>query len=98
MFKGRAIAEVKKLKKIRLSKTAGVVLGFNEISGYLDGRYDKEAAINMLKMNTRRFSKRQMTWFRADRRIEWFDLGKMNEKDIIKRIAKSRFYRRKIWI
>ena len=89
MFKARAVAEVKKLRRVKLSKTAGVVLGFNEISGYLDGRYDKKAAIDMLKMNTRRFSKRQMTWFGADKRIKWFDLAKLNEKDIIKSIAKG---------
>jgi len=89
MFKGRAVAEVKKLRRIKLSKTAGVILGLAEISGYLEGLYDKQGAIDMLKMNTRRFSKRQLTWFRSDKRIKWFDLGKMNEKEIIKRIVKG---------
>ena len=64
-------------------------LGFNEISGYLEGKYGLEAAKDMLKMNTRRFAKRQLTWFRADKRIEWFDLSKLDDKDIIKKIAKG---------
>ena len=89
MFRSRVVGEVKKLRRKRLSKTAKMVLGFNEISGYLNGKYGLEAAKDMLKMNTRRFSKRQLTWFRADKRIKWFDLGKFGDKDIIKRIAKG---------
>jgi tRNA dimethylallyltransferase len=89
MFKGRVVAEVKKLRRSKLSKTAGAVLGFKEISGYLDGEYDLEAAKEMLKMNTRRFAKRQMTWFRADKRIRWIDLGRTSEKTAIKKIKSS---------
>ena len=89
MFKAGVIEEVRALKRKRLSKTAREVLGFKEISGYLDGRYDKDAAKDMLKMNTRRFAKRQLTWFRADRRIRWFDVSRISEKVIIGKIAKQ---------
>lgn len=89
MFRSGAVEEVKRLRRKKLSRTAGMVLGFHEISGYLSGRYDREAAKNMLKLNTRRFAKRQMTWFRADKRIHWFDANKVSEKEIVRKISKQ---------
>jgi tRNA dimethylallyltransferase len=87
MFGQGAVEEVRALKKKRLSKTAGAALGFKEISGYLDGEYDLERAKELLKMNTRRFAKRQFTWFGADRRIRWFDVCKIKQDDIIRKIV-----------
>jgi len=84
-----ALREVKLLKKKALSMTAGAVLGFKEIAGYLDGEYSLDEAKELLKMNTRRFSKRQLTWFRADPRIKWFDVTKMSEAAIVREIVKS---------
>jgi tRNA dimethylallyltransferase len=89
MFRAPIIAEVKRLRRRCLSRTAKMALGFGEISGYLDGLYDKQAAIDMLKMNTRRFAKRQLTWFKSDKRIKWFDLSKAGNSVIIKKVAKG---------
>ncbi|MFA6321127.1 MAG: tRNA (adenosine(37)-N6)-dimethylallyltransferase MiaA [Candidatus Omnitrophota bacterium] len=89
MFRGRVVAEVKRLKKKKLSKTAAAVLGFKEISSYLDGRCSREEAGELLKMNTRRFAKRQLTWFRANNNIKWFDTGKFGNAEIIKLISKE---------
>lgn len=47
-------------------------VGYSEIFGYLEGKYDKEEAIRLLKRNSRRYAKRQMTWFRRDQEITWF--------------------------
>lgn len=47
-------------------------VGYKEIFGYLDGEYDKEEAIRLLKRNSRRYAKRQMTWFRKNKEITWF--------------------------
>lgn len=87
MFAGGVMDEVRALKKKKLSKTARAVLGFKEISGYLDGGYGPDEAISLVKRNTRRFAKRQMTWFRADGRIQWFDLSRMSEGAILNRIC-----------
>lgn len=46
-------------------------LGYKEIIRYLRGEYDLETAVSLLKRDTRRFAKRQYTWFRADKRIGW---------------------------
>jgi tRNA dimethylallyltransferase len=48
-------------------------LGYKEITGYLKGRYRMEEAIQLLKRNTRRYGRRQMIWFRRDKRIKWID-------------------------
>lgn len=89
MFDGPVLDEVKRLKRKRLSKTAKAVLGFKEIMGYLDGEYDLERAKAILKRNTRRFAKRQLTWFRADSRIRWFDLARTSEEVVVRKIAKE---------
>ncbi|NPV26037.1 MAG: tRNA (adenosine(37)-N6)-dimethylallyltransferase MiaA [Firmicutes bacterium] len=49
-------------------------LGYKEIIGYLNGNYDLVTAVELIKRNTRRFAKRQLTWFRRDPRIVWFDV------------------------
>ncbi|MEW5952752.1 MAG: tRNA (adenosine(37)-N6)-dimethylallyltransferase MiaA [Bacillota bacterium] len=49
-------------------------LGYNEIGAYLAGEIDLAVAVELIKRNTRRFAKRQLTWFRQDRRIHWVDL------------------------
>lgn len=55
-------------------------VGYKEIFGFLDGDYDKEEAIRLLKRNSRRYAKRQMTWFKKNEEITWFspnDLDKI---------------------
>lgn len=73
MFKKGIVEEVKKLSKKKLSLTAKKALGYSEVMGYLKGKYSLEEAKDLLKKNTRRFAKRQMTWFRADPRIHWLN-------------------------
>ena len=48
-------------------------LGYREMLGYLDGEYDLERAIYLIKRNTRHFAKRQLTWFRRERDVIWID-------------------------
>lgn len=47
-------------------------VGYSEIFGLIEGKYDREEAIRLLKRNSRRYAKRQMTWFRRDESIRWF--------------------------
>ncbi len=48
-------------------------LGYKEIVEYLEGNLSLDQAVDILKRNTRRFAKRQMTWFRRDNRIKWLN-------------------------
>lgn len=47
-------------------------VGYSEIFSFMEGEYDKEEAIRLLKRNSRRYAKRQLTWFRRDPEITWF--------------------------
>jgi tRNA dimethylallyltransferase len=49
-------------------------LGYAQLAAHARGRISREEAVRRLKRDTRRFAKRQLTWFRADPRIEWVDM------------------------
>lgn len=62
-------------------------VGYTEIFNYLEGKYDREEAVRLLKRNSRRYAKRQLTWFRKDEEIKWYQ---PNESErIIRLIADS---------
>ena len=75
MLANGLIAEVESL--LAAGDARGTValqsFGYRELIAYLDGEYTYVEAISQLKQNTRRFAKRQLTWFRKDTRIEWLD-------------------------
>jgi len=71
MFRQGALKEIKKLKKKRISRTARGIIGLKEIRGFLKGDYDLEQTKYLMKRNTRHFAKRQLTWFRKDKRLNW---------------------------
>lgn len=64
-------------------------VGYQEIFDYLDKQYDKAEAIRLLKRNTRRYAKRQLTWFKRDEEIKWFRPDQLNT--IITMISDSKF-------
>lgn len=71
------IDEVKALRsRYELQKTALQALGYKEIIAYLDGECSLDEAVRRLKRETRRYAKRQLTWFRRDESITWFDLSR----------------------
>ena len=54
-------------------------VGYSEIFGYLDGKYDMSEAIRLLKRNSRRYAKRQLTWFKKNESIHWFEPTQFDE-------------------
>ncbi len=54
-------------------------VGYTEVFGYLEGLYDWEEAVRLLKRNSRRYAKRQLTWFRRDEEIHWFHPDQLEE-------------------
>lgn len=63
-------------------------VGYKELFSHFDGDIELDEAISEIKKNTRRFAKRQGTWFRKDREIEWFDY-KTDIKKVIAHIEQS---------
>jgi tRNA dimethylallyltransferase len=50
-------------------------VGYKEVYGFLDGLYGEEEMVRLLKQNSRRYAKRQLTWFRHQGKFEWFNPG-----------------------
>ncbi|MCZ7612861.1 MAG: hypothetical protein M5T52_04805 [Ignavibacteriaceae bacterium] len=58
-------------------------VGYKEIVQHLEGEISLERAIELIKRNTRHYAKRQMTWFRKDERIHWFEVNEFSDLDKI---------------
>jgi tRNA dimethylallyltransferase len=83
MFKSGLVAEVKRLLKLRLSKTSRWAIGVREIKGYLEGLYDLEEAKRQMKRNSCLYAKRQLTWFRKDKRIKWVEIKDKEKSEVV---------------
>jgi tRNA dimethylallyltransferase len=79
-------AEAEKLYKFRHLNALQTV-GYSEIFGFLDGKYDREEAVRLLKRNSRRYAKRQMTWFKRDPEFKWFSADEI--EDILDYISRK---------
>ncbi|MBQ8030621.1 MAG: tRNA (adenosine(37)-N6)-dimethylallyltransferase MiaA [Butyrivibrio sp.] len=83
MIKDGLEDEVKKLLSMNIPKTATAMqgLGYREMIGYLNGEYDLDRAVYLIKRNTRHFAKRQLTWFKRERDVNWIDKEKFDHND-----------------
>lgn len=70
--------EAESLYELRTLQALQTV-GYREIFDFLNGAYDREEAIRLLKRNTRHYAKRQMTWFKKGQEIKWFEPNQWNE-------------------
>ncbi|MGY4385487.1 tRNA dimethylallyltransferase [Pedobacter sp. UYP24] len=78
MMERGLLDEVKELYKHRNLNALNTV-GYSELFKYLDGEATLQVATDQIKQNTRRFAKRQLTWFRKDDNIRWFEPSQMDE-------------------
>ena len=65
--------EVKAAREQGLTATAAQAIGCKELYGWLDGEETMEEALDKLKQSTRRYAKRQLTWFGTDQRMRWIE-------------------------
>ncbi|MFA6354133.1 MAG: tRNA (adenosine(37)-N6)-dimethylallyltransferase MiaA [Candidatus Paceibacterota bacterium] len=74
MFKQGLVEETKKIvQKYRKGIKALNTIGYKEVIDFLEGKISKEEAKEKIKMNTWHYAKRQMTWFKKDKKINWID-------------------------
>jgi len=72
MMEDGLLSEVESLYKAnRLGPTAGKAIGYRQLVLYLEGKCSLDEAVALIKRETRRYAKRQLTWFRRDERIRW---------------------------
>jgi tRNA dimethylallyltransferase len=63
-------------------------VGYKELFAYFDNKWSLEEAVERMKGNTRRYARKQLTWFKNDSDIQWIELGQTtNAEEIIKRIT-----------
>ena len=87
MIRSGLVAEVEKLRETHSPQCPPFYsLGYKEIGGYLDGRMELEEAVALIKRNSRHFAKRQLSWFRQEENIHWFEAEDLTG---IKRFAVS---------
>ena len=69
------VDEVKNLLDEGLDKNSQSLkaIGYKEVISYLDGIIDFDEMVDLIKKNSRHYAKRQLTWFRREKRIKWFD-------------------------
>ena len=89
MIEQGLIEEVKEiLEKYNEFPTSIQALGYKETKQYLDGVITKDEMIEKIKMETRRYAKRQLTWFRKNKEAIWLDMSRPRE-EIIGEICNS---------
>ena len=80
------VEEARKMNGLRSFNALNTV-GYKELFNYFDGVWDLEEAIERIKGNTRRYCRKQLTWFKKDKDTKWFDLETNNVKEIINYIV-----------
>lgn len=86
MLKNGLIEEVKGLLKKGYTKDMISMqgIGYKEIIKYFDGEYTLDEAVEIIKRDSRRYAKRQLTWFRRYEDAKWFDIDKFDSSDKLK--------------
>ncbi len=83
------IEEVRRLERagFRASLTSAQILGYAQLLAHLEGRISLEEAVADIKARTRRLARRQLTWFRADPRVVWFEGDPSGARELLVRSA-----------
>lgn len=87
MLEDGLLEEVRRLldRGFREALTAAQAIGYKELVPVLESGADLQSAVTAIKQATRRYAKRQMTWFRADPRIRWLDVTEMSRSETSER-------------
>lgn len=64
-------------------------IGYKELFQYFNEKLTLEEAIELIQKESRHYAKRQLTWFRRDKKYKWFDLGQITQEKIIKEILEN---------
>lgn len=86
MLENGLLDEVKELLKMGYTKDMISMqgIGYKEMIKYLDDEYTYDEAIEIIKRDSRRYAKRQLTWFKRYQDAKWFDLDKYQDIEILK--------------
>ncbi len=82
MMKAGLLAEVQSVIGYR-EKASLQTVGYKELFDFIDGKISLEESVQQIKVHTRQYAKRQMTWFKKDAEIKWYDATKISLKDLM---------------
>ncbi len=92
MMEAGLLEEVRLLQDIPCSRTARQAIGYRQFDSYFAGETSLEEVVEQIKKESRNYAKRQLTWFRREKRIQWFSVDLLNFDNILnsccERIAK----------
>ena len=84
MIQNGLVEEARNLTSYRHANALNT-LGYKELFNYFDGIWNLDEAIERIKGNTRRYARKQLTWFKRDTEMKWFNPD--NQEEILKYIA-----------
>lgn len=84
MVENGLIDEARDTVNMNLSSTSSMAIGHKELMPYLNDESSLDTCIENLKMQTRHYAKRQLTWFKRDEEINWFYIDLINNDDLVK--------------
>ena len=83
MVKEGLIEEAVNFFSSEVSATAAQAIGYKELKPYIDSLVSLDEALEKLKMESRRYAKRQLTWFRRNPDINWLEIDAMTKDELI---------------
>ena len=83
MLEAGLLEETQAFFNSEVSATAAQAIGYKELKPYIDSLVTIDEAIDKLKMESRRYAKRQLTWFRRNNNINWLDIDMMTSTELI---------------
>ena len=87
MLENGLLDEARNFFSSDVSRTAVQAIGYKELKPFLDGQKSLDDAVEKLKMETRRYAKRQLTWFRRYENINWFMTDRYSKDELINRVS-----------
>ena len=84
MMENGLLEEARRFYEADFGDTAAAAIGYKELLPYLEGERDLDTCVGNLKRATRRYAKRQMTWFRRDPSVCWFNIDELSVEEILK--------------
>ena len=86
MLEAGLLEEAKEFFKLNPSKTAFNAIGYKELKPFIDGDLSFDVCVENLKRETRRYAKRQITWFKRNKNINWVYPDKLTKEDMLKSV------------
>ncbi len=83
MIDAGLLEEVRSLKLENCSRTARQAIGYRQFEGYFAGETSLDETVAQIQKESRNYAKRQLTWFRRDKRIHWFEIDRVNFDNIL---------------